>query len=116
MGQATKPLQDRRVFPFEQESPVPAAGNPGQSPAAFEETRTLVAVIDMSQSSWVVPGLVPGLRRRPEKKFGADEAGLLSLLHRWRPEAERGGCRIERICVAFEAGRDGFSLAGWLEG
>ena len=95
---------------------MPATDNQSQSPAAFEETRTLVAVIDMSLSSWVVLGLVPGLQRRPEKKLRADEAGLLSLLHRWRDEAERGGCRIERICVAFEAARDGFWLARWLEG
>ena len=69
----------------------------------------------MSLSSWVVLGLVPGLRRRPEKKLGADEEGLLSLLHRWRDEAERPGCSIRRICVALEAGRDGFWLARWLD-
>ena len=84
---------------------MPVTDNLTQSPVVFEETRTLVAVIDMSLSSWVVLGLVPGLRRRPEKKLGADETGLLSLLHRWRDEAERSGCRIDRICVAFEAGR-----------
>ena len=81
----------------------------------FEEDRTLVAVIDMSLSSWVIFGLVPGFRRRPEKKLGADEAGLLSLLYRWRDEAERHGRSIERICVGFEAGRDGFWLARWLD-
>ena len=95
---------------------MPVADHLSRSRVAFEEARTLVAVIDMSLSSWVVLGLVPGLERRPEKKLGADEAGLLSLVHRWRDEAERRGCRIERICVAFEAGRDGFWLARWLEG
>ena len=113
---ATKLLQDCRVYSLEQESSMSAADNLDRSPVAFEEASTLVAVIDMSLSNWVVLGLVPGLRRRPEKKLGADEADLLSLLHRWRDEAERGGCRIERICVAFEAGRDGFWLARWLEG
>jgi transposase len=39
---------------------------------------------------------------------------LLKLLHRWREEAEKAGRRIERIVVAFEAGRDGFWLARWL--
>ena len=95
---------------------MPVADNLSRSRIAFEEGNTLVAVIDMSLSSWVVLGLVPGLERRPEKKLGADEAGLLSLVHRWRDEAERRGCRIERICVAFESGRDGFWLARWLEG
>ena len=35
--------------------------------------------------------------------------------HRWREEAEKAGRRIERIAVAFEAGRDGFWLARWLK-
>jgi transposase len=76
--------------------------------------RTLIAVIEMSQLSWVVAGIVPGVERQPLKKLAVDEGALLKLLHRWRQEAERAGCRIERIVVAFEAGRDGFWLARWL--
>jgi transposase len=76
--------------------------------------RTLIAVIEMSQLSWVVAGIVPGVERQPLKKLAVDEGALLKLLHRWRQEAERAGCRIERIAVAFEAGRDGFWLARWL--
>ena len=48
-------------------------------------------------------------------KLAADESALLKLLHRWREEAEKAGRRIERIAVAFEAGRDGFWLARWLK-
>ena len=48
------------------------------------------------------------------KKLKVDEGALLKLLHRWREEAEKAGHRIKRICVAFEAGRDGFWLARWL--
>jgi transposase len=40
---------------------------------------------------------------------------LLKLLHRWREEAKKAGRRIERIAIAFEAGRDGFWLARWLK-
>src|SRR5674476_473198 len=43
------------------------------------------------------------------------ESTLLKLLYRWREEAEKAGRRIERIAVAFEAGRDGFWLARWLK-
>jgi transposase len=39
---------------------------------------------------------------------------LLGLLHRWRDEAVRAGKKITRIALAFEAGRDGFWLARWL--
>jgi transposase len=75
---------------------------------------TLIAVIEMSQSSWLVGGIVPGVERQPLKKLEVDECALLSLLNRWRAEAEKNGHRITRITVAFEAGYDGFWLARWL--
>ena len=37
------------------------------------------------------------------------------MLHRWRDEAVKAGRTITRIALAFEAGRDGFWLARWLE-
>jgi hypothetical protein len=54
---------------------------------------------------------VPAIERQPVKKIDADEVALLRLLGRWRDEATRAGHRITRVCVAFEAGRDGFWLA-----
>ena len=75
---------------------------------------TLIAVIEMGLSSWLVAGIVPGVERQPLKKLAVDENALLKLLHRWRDEAEKAGHRITRITVAFEAGRDGFWLARWL--
>src|SRR5262249_56903023 len=65
--------------------------------------------------SWLVAGIVPGIERQLLKKLAVDESALRRLLHRWREEAEKAGCRIERIVVAFEAGRDGFWLARWLK-
>ena len=47
---------------------------------------TLIAVIEMSQSSWLVAGLVPGIERQPLKKLAIDERALLNLLNRWRAE------------------------------
>lgn len=75
---------------------------------------TLIAVIEMSQSSWLVAGIVPGVERQPLKKLAIDEHALLNLLKRWRAEGEKKGHRITRIAVAFEAGHDGFWLARWL--
>ncbi len=40
----------------------------------------------------------------------------MRLLHRWRDEATKAGRMINRITVAYEAGRDGFWLARWLQG
>jgi transposase len=75
---------------------------------------TLIAVIEMSLSSWLVAGIVPGIERQPLKKLEADEQELLKLLCRWREEAVKTGRAVERVAVAFEAGRDGFWLARWL--
>jgi transposase len=75
---------------------------------------TLIAVIEMSLSSWLVAGIVPGIERQPLKKLEADEQELLKLLCRWRDEAAKTGRTVERVAVAFEAGRDGFWLARWL--
>src|SRR3954466_8506533 len=68
----------------------------------------------MSQSSWLVAAVVPGVGRHPLKKISPDEAALLGLLRRWQDEAAKAGRVITRIAVAYEAGRDGFWLARWL--
>ena len=54
-----------------------------RSLTAFEQNRTLIAVIEMSLWSWLLAGIVPGLDRHPFKKMGPDqEAALLRLLQR----------------------------------
>src|SRR6478672_6170751 len=96
-------------------APMQKLNDLSRSLTALEPDGTLIAVIEMSLSSWLVAGMVPGVERQPLKKLAVDESALLKLLHRWREEAEKAGRRIERIAVAFEAGRDGFWLARWLK-
>ena len=93
---------------------MPVPNDPGRCRTALDPESTLVAVIEMSRSSWLVAAIVPGLERHPLKELAVDEAGLLRQLERWREEAARAGRRVTRIAVAFEAGRDGFWLARWL--
>src|SRR5437870_10627773 len=97
------------------ELPMQTLNNLSRSLIALEPASTLIAVIEMSLSSWLVAGIVPGIERQPLKKLAVDESALLRLLHRWREEAEKAGYSIERIVVAFVAGRDGFWLARWLK-
>src|SRR3954466_5143833 len=85
-----------------------------RSLTALEQDSTIMAVIEMSQASWLVAGIVPGIERHPLKKLEPSEVELLRLLMRWRAEATQKGRTITRIVVAFEAGRDGFWLARWL--
>src|SRR5512133_1803050 len=96
------------------ERPMQKLNDLSRSLTALEPNGTLIAVIEMSLSSWLVAGIVPGVERQPLKKLAVDESALLKLLNRWREEAEKAGHRIERIAIAFEAGRDGFWLARWL--
>jgi len=85
-----------------------------RSLTSLEPDSTIIAVIEMSQSSWLVAGIVPGIERHPLKKIEPSEEELICLLMRWRAEATKHGRTITRIAVAFEAGRDGFWLARWL--
>jgi hypothetical protein len=88
------------------ERPMSQSFDASRSLTALEQDSTIIAVIEMSQSKWLVAAIVPGVERQPLKKLNADEEALLKLLHRWRNEAGQAGRQIKRIVVAYEAGRD----------
>src|SRR3954467_3296104 len=44
--------------------------------AALDQDHTIIAVIEMSQSSWLVAGVVPGIARHPLKKLAPDQDAL----------------------------------------
>ena len=93
---------------------MPKLNDLSSSLTTLVQDQTLIAVIELSESSWLVGGAIPGVERQPLKKLAPDEEELLRLLHRWRDEAVKSGHTITRIAVAYEAGRDGFWLARWL--
>jgi hypothetical protein len=86
-----------------------------RSLVAFDQASTIVSVIELGLRTWLVAGLVPVLARQPLKKLGADARALSTLVRRWQGQATKSGRPINRIVVAFEAGRDGFWLARWLQ-
>ena len=90
------------------------ANNLRRCHTTLDQDSSLIAVVEISQSSWLVAGIVPGISRQPAKKLKPDQTALLGLLRRWQDEAAKAGRRISRLAVAFEAGRDGFWLARWL--
>jgi len=93
---------------------MPQRNDLSRSLVAVDQNSTMIAVIEMSRSSWLIAGIIPGIDRHPLKKLEPDQESLLRLLQRWRDEAARAGRTISRMAVAFEAGRDGFWLARWL--
>ena len=94
---------------------MPQPNDLSRSLVALDQNSTIISVVELSQSSWFVGGVVPGIERQPHKKLEPSPERLLAVLHRWRDEAVQAGGTITRIAVAFEAGRDGFWLARWLE-
>jgi transposase len=93
---------------------MPKLDDLSKSVVPLDQDSTLISVIEMSQSNWLVAGIVPGLERHPLKKLDPEPEALVRLLCRWQQEARSAGRSIRRLAVAFEAGRDGFWLARWL--
>src|SRR5205823_8728119 len=78
---------------------MPQPNDLSRSLVALDQDSTIIAVVEMSQSSWLVAGVLPGIERQPRKKLEPNAEGLLGLLHRWRDEAIRAGKEITRIAV-----------------
>src|ERR1700730_3838150 len=114
MGTAAKVWHRCRCAKTDGGAPMTQVDDLSRSLIAFEQNSTMVVVLEMSQSSWLAAGVVPGIERRPLKKLDPDPTALLRLVEGWRDQAMKVGRMIARIVLAFEAGRDGFWLARWL--
>src|SRR3984893_12541809 len=114
MGRAARKWQLRRCI-NRWSAAMPQPNDLSRSLVALDQNSTIIAVVELSQSSWLVGGFVPGIEAQRGKNPERSPEAVLAVLHRWRDEAVRAGGTITRIAVAFEAGRDGFWLARWLE-
>src|SRR5258708_12224766 len=81
------------------ERPMQKLNDLSRSLTALEPNGTLIAVIEMSLSSWLVAGILPRVERQPLKKLAVAESALLKLLHQWREEAEQAARRTDPIPV-----------------
>jgi transposase len=70
---------------------MPQSNDLSRSLIALDQNSTIIAVIEMSQSSWLVAGMLPGIERQPRNKLEPSPERLLALLHRWQDEAVRAG-------------------------
>src|SRR5260370_31112864 len=95
---------------------MPQVDDLSRSLVAFDQDATLIVVVEMSEASWLVAGMAPGVDRQPLKTLGPDPDVLLLLVERWRDEAVKAGKMIERIALCFEAGRGGLWLSRLLHG
>jgi transposase len=68
---------------------------------ALDQNSTIIAVVELSHSSWLVAGMLPGIERQPRERLEPSPERLLSVLHRWWDdnEAVRAGRTITRIAL-----------------
>src|SRR5207302_1975249 len=91
-------------------TPMPQSNDLSRSLTALDQDSTLIAIIEMSQASWLVGAIVPGIERHPLKKLAPDAEEAAAALERRggqggpRGKAHRSGLR----------GRPGRLLAGSL--
>ena len=76
---------------------MPQPNDLSRSLVTLDHNSTIIAVIELSQSSWLVGGVLPGIERQPCKKLEPSPERLLAVLHRWRDEAVRAGRPITRL-------------------
>jgi phenylpyruvate tautomerase PptA (4-oxalocrotonate tautomerase family) len=50
-----------------------------RSLTSLQQDSTIIAIIEMSQSSWLVAGIVPGIERHPLKELEPSEEQLIRL-------------------------------------
>jgi len=115
MGPAVEFLAPLPLDEIRRSYPMIQVDDLSRSMVEFDHDSTLVVVVEMSESSWLVAGMIPGVDRQPVKKLAPDPDALQRLLERWRAEATKTGRKIQRITLGYEAGRDGFWLARWLQ-
>jgi transposase len=76
---------------------MPQPNDLSRSLVALDQDSTLITVVEMSQSSWLVGGMIPGIERQPRKKLEPSPERLLALLHRWRDEAVKATVRGDLV-------------------
>ena len=98
---------------------MPQPNDLSRSLVALDHNSTIIAVVELSQSSWLVGGMVPGIERQPRKKLEPSPERLLAVLHRWAmrrlgPAVRSRGLRLPSKPVATAFGwRAGLRREGW---
>ena len=92
---------------------MPQLNDLSRSLVILEQDATLIAVIEMGQSNWLVAGIVPGVERSPLKKLAVDESALLKLLNRWREKRRKQDIGSNGL---LSPSRPAVTASGWRAG
>src|SRR5437762_13991132 len=92
---------------------MPQPNDLSRSLVALDQNSTIIAVLELSQSSWLVAGLLPGIERQPRKKLEPTPERLVAVLHAWRDEAVRAGARSRGLRLRSKPAA---TASGWRSG
>jgi transposase len=92
---------------------MPQLNDLSRSLVALDQDSAIIAVVELSQSSWLVGGVLPGIERQPRKKLEPSPERLLGLLHRWRDEAVRA---VKRSRGLRWPSKPAATASGWRAG
>ena len=59
---------------------MPQPNDLSRSLVALDQDSTIIAVVELSQSSWLVGGILPGIERQPRKKLEPSPERLLACI------------------------------------
>ena len=60
---------------------MPQPNDLSRSLVALDQNSTIIAVIELRHSSWLIGGMLPGIERQPRKKLEPSPERLVALLH-----------------------------------
>ena len=88
---------------------MPQPNDLSRSLVALDQDSTIIAVVEMSQSSWLVAGMLPGIERQPRKKLEPVQKGCLAcciagVTRRSRPAARSRGLHWPSKLVGTASG------------
>jgi hypothetical protein len=81
---------------------MPQPNDLNKSLVALDQNSTIIAVVELSQSSWLVAGVLPGIERQPCKKLepnpqnGCFRCCIAGGMRRLGPAARSRGLRCVR--------------------
>ena len=56
---------------------MPQPNDLSRSLVALDQNSTIIAVVELSQASWLIAGMLPGIERQPCKKLDPARNGCL---------------------------------------
>ena len=92
---------------------MPQPNDLSRSLVALDQDSTIIAVVEMSQSSWLVAGMLAGIERQPRKKLEPSPERLLALLQLWHDAAVWPGARSRGLRLPSKPAATAF---GWRVG